>query len=81
MNTYDETHYQKLTIYNCLLGTHIEKLKKSLNDDIQANPCDMSFVFGILKQMFIIKNEKKTFVFFVLPNFDPEENIGKKRPI
>lgn len=41
----------------------------------------MSFVFGILKQMFIIKNEKKTFVFFVLPNFDPEENIGKKRPI
>lgn len=31
--------------------------------------------------MFIIKNEKKNLVFFVLPNFDPEENIGKKRPI
>ena len=36
----------------------------------------MSFVFGILKQMFIIKNEKKN-IFFVLPSFDPEENIGK----
>jgi len=31
------------------------------------------------KQIFIIKNEN--FFFFFLPNFDPEENIGKKRPI